>query len=238
VNTRINPTLNGPPHLGHAYLALVNQHAARSTGGRFILRGEDDQTSWLRLHTQEQMRAWGRDWLRDLAWLGIVPDEYIVESLQARVVDAAIRRAWPNERDTGLFHFAPQVVGDTAEHYPYTVYLTARVAYLDHMAGVDCVIVGHDLLSRYSLYCYVCETLGLPIPRQVFLPRLVYDDGGQVGAVSKHGGAMRIVALREAGMQPGRVLELLRRACLKDWQGEWSLDNIQPRPALLKEWFE
>lgn len=236
MNTRINPTLNGRPHLGHAYLALVNQHEAHASGGRFILRGEDNQASWLKVHTLQEMQSWGREWVRDLAWLGIAPDEVAMESALDDGAWRAVHAHWPRARDTGEFPHVPRVVGDTAEHYPYTLALTAKVACLDYMQCVGHVIVGHDLLSRYSLYCYCCEVMGIPVPPQTFLPRLVYDDGRQIGPVSKHGGALRICDLRDAGRSPDWVMGILRAACLADPSGPWSPGNIRPRPAILEAW--
>lgn len=232
-STRLNPTANGLPHLGHAYLALCNQHIAQSTGGRFILRCEDDQTAWLRLHTLQEMQDFGRGWLRDLTWLGILPDEFVLESSLADEAWRAVHAHWPNAHDTGEFPYAPEVIGETADPFPYTLALTAKVAWLDAYHGINRVIVGDDLRSRFSLYCYCCEVMGLPVPRQTFVPRLVCDNGGQIDSVSKTGGQWKIATLRERGMQPLEVLELLRRACLKDWGGAWSLDNIAAQPMLL-----
>lgn len=238
MNTRINPTANGLPHLGHAYLALVNQHEARRTGGRFILRCEDDQTSWSKLHTADEMREFSRGWLRDLSWLGIVPDEFVLESTLADEAWHAVHLHWPNAHDTGVFPHVPQVAGDTAEHYPYALALTAKVAYLDWRHEVGRLIVGHDLLSRYSLYCYCCEVMGLPIPRQTFLPRLVCDQGGQIDSVSKTRGEWKLAALRERGVTPGQVMEMLRMACLNDPRRPWEIENIIPRPTVFGDWLE
>jgi glutamyl/glutaminyl-tRNA synthetase len=222
--------------LGHVYLALANRHAAVSTGGRWVLRGEDDQTSWLRTLSREDMRRFGRDWLVDLSWLGLIPDEFVFESTLAAGADDAVRRVWPDAFDSGIFEHTPRVIGDTAEFYPYTLYLTARVAWMDAVCNVDHVIVGHDLLSRYGLYCHCCERMGLPIPKQTFVPRLTYDHGGQIDAVSKTDGRWKVATLRDRGYTPDRVMEVLRHACLRDRGGEWSLDNIQPHPILLEEW--
>lgn len=68
VVTRFAPSPSGHLHLGHAYAALFAEQAARTVGGRFLLRVEDidstrcraeydralqDDLRWLRLHWEE-----------------------------------------------------------------------------------------------------------------------------------------------------------------------------------------
>jgi glutamyl-Q tRNA(Asp) synthetase len=64
VVTRFAPSPTGDLHLGHAYAALVGWHAARSAGGRFLLRIEDIDRSRCRPEFTAGI-------LRDLAWLGL-----------------------------------------------------------------------------------------------------------------------------------------------------------------------
>lgn len=63
---RFAPSPNGRLHLGHAFSALVNAEAAVRTGGTFLLRMEDIDTTRCRPEFE-------RGILDDLAWLGIVP---------------------------------------------------------------------------------------------------------------------------------------------------------------------
>jgi len=68
VRVRIAPSPTGDPHVGTAYIGLLNYIYARQRGGKFILRIEDtDQSRFIA--TSEQMIF---DALR---WLGIVWDE-------------------------------------------------------------------------------------------------------------------------------------------------------------------
>jgi len=68
VRTRIAPSPTGDPHVGTAYVALVNYCFARRHGGTFILRIEDtDQAR----STSESERAI----LASLRWLGLAWDE-------------------------------------------------------------------------------------------------------------------------------------------------------------------
>ena len=67
VVTRFAPSPTGQLHLGHAYAALFAESAARETGGRFLLRIEDIDTSRARPDFERAI-------LEDLAWLGVTWD--------------------------------------------------------------------------------------------------------------------------------------------------------------------
>jgi glutamyl-Q tRNA(Asp) synthetase len=64
VVTRFAPSPTGRLHLGHAHSALLGWHAARGTGGRFLLRIEDIDPVRCRPEYTEAI-------LEDLAWLGL-----------------------------------------------------------------------------------------------------------------------------------------------------------------------
>jgi glutamyl-tRNA synthetase len=68
VRTRIAPSPTGDPHVGTAYVALVNYAFARQHGGQFLLRIEDTDRA---RSTPESERAI----LRSLRWLGLEWDE-------------------------------------------------------------------------------------------------------------------------------------------------------------------
>lgn len=62
--TRFAPSPTGYLHLGHAYSALLSFDAARATGGRFLLRLEDIDTTRCRPEFDAGI-------LEDLGWLGL-----------------------------------------------------------------------------------------------------------------------------------------------------------------------
>lgn len=66
--TRFAPSPTGLLHLGHAYSALVAHDAARSVGGRYLLRIDDLDSGRVR----DEYR---RGIAEDLDWLGLTPDE-------------------------------------------------------------------------------------------------------------------------------------------------------------------
>src|ERR1700760_3640025 len=65
---RFAPSPNGYLHLGHAYSALLNFDLARRTGGRFLLRIEDIDTTRCKPEFETGIYD-------DLAWLGIAWEE-------------------------------------------------------------------------------------------------------------------------------------------------------------------
>jgi glutamyl-tRNA synthetase len=66
--TRFAPSPTGSLHLGNARTALLNELAARASGGRFVLRVEDTDAE----RSDEQRLG---ELLRDLHWLGLEWDE-------------------------------------------------------------------------------------------------------------------------------------------------------------------
>ena len=68
VRTRIAPSPTGDPHVGTAYVALINYCFAKKYGGRFVLRIEDTDRA---RSTPESERAI----LSSLRWLGLSWDE-------------------------------------------------------------------------------------------------------------------------------------------------------------------
>jgi glutamyl-Q tRNA(Asp) synthetase len=65
---RFAPSPNGYLHLGHALSALINFEMARATGGRFLLRIEDIDTTRCRPQYEDGI-------YEDLAWLGLTWEE-------------------------------------------------------------------------------------------------------------------------------------------------------------------
>jgi glutamyl-Q tRNA(Asp) synthetase len=65
---RFAPSPNGYLHLGHAFSALLNYDLAQQTGGRFLLRIEDIDSSRCRPEFEVTLRD-------DLTWLGIKWEE-------------------------------------------------------------------------------------------------------------------------------------------------------------------
>jgi len=232
MNTRINPTTNGLMHLGHAYMALVNHHAAHSTGGRFVVRYDDNQVNWIAKLGQDRMRHFAHSWARDLMWLGVEPDEICYQSEMEPQVRAAIHRVMPGYDDMMEYNIVARATWTDAALYPYAPFLTAEVVYLDAMSGINLLIAGEDLLPRHNLYCHMAHVFGFHQIQHIYIPRLVAVRGGQLDNVSKTNGAHKVSAMRDRGMSAEEVIQLLRRSCLVNPDGDWSVDNLLQRPII------
>lgn len=68
VRTRVAPSPTGDPHLGTAYVALINYAYAKKHDGEFILRIEDTDRKRSTLESERMI-------LRSLRWLGLAWDE-------------------------------------------------------------------------------------------------------------------------------------------------------------------
>lgn len=82
--TRFAPSPTGCLHLGHAWSALVAHTRARELGGRYLLRIDDIDAGRVRQAYRDAID-------RDLAWLGLSPDEPpLVQSRRAPAYAAAL----------------------------------------------------------------------------------------------------------------------------------------------------
>jgi glutamyl-Q tRNA(Asp) synthetase len=84
-STRFAPSPTGLLHLGHAYSATIGHAIASSAGGRWLLRIEDIDTTRCRPEFTTAI-------LHDLAWLGLTPDEVVVQSTRRAAHQAALGR--------------------------------------------------------------------------------------------------------------------------------------------------
>ena len=231
--TRFEPTASGPLHLGHLYLILVNQHEARESGGRFVFRVDDNSPEWVWRVGQARMQEYIDGYRRDLEWLGIEPDIWLLQSeLHDEVVELRRLLAPDWKAEERVMFTVPWVPGDDqVVYYPYAPYLTIDRVIMDTYSGVTYLIRGADLLTEHNLYLHLCDRLGLPAPRCVYLPRLKLASGSELlGNISKTSGGHSIESYRSQGTSPEYLLESLKLACLKDPGGEWSVSNVRREP--------
>lgn len=234
-NYRINPTLNGPMHIGHLGLALFNESMAHAEGGKFIFRGEDNQASWLLLHTLEEMQDIGMQWLAELSLLGVHVDSIYFESDVERDGEIAriIHKYYPNAVDNGNMPYVPQMAGSCVTYYPYALYLTAKTVLMDYMNGISTVLVGEDLMSRADFYYHLCEVFGIPNPpRYLCIPRLkLSETHDELSQVSKTNGSFSIQSLMQSN-EPRDIVKFVASNYLKDVKAGWNLDNLNPNPVI------
>lgn len=88
-------------------------------------------------------------------------------------------------------------------------YMLAVVAD-DAAMGIDEVLRGDDLIDATHGQIALQRALGLPTPRHVHVPLVVAEDGRRL---AKRHGDTRLCALREAGVEAGRIVGLLAWWC-------------------------
>jgi glutamyl/glutaminyl-tRNA synthetase len=243
--TRFNPTTNGPLHIGHLYMILVNEAEAHATeGGKFIIRFDDTQEAYLYGVSWDGHRLTANEIIdvknhmaADLDWLGIKVDEWqsqiTMEVRMRELLDHLTGGVFPPVRQCYTSQMNPEMHWCNFDvGYPYFPQLTAEKVLYDFLSGSNLLIRGDDLLDEWSLYNYFCDIWGMPMPRQVFLKRLQAHDGAEFLDVSKTRGGNTIRSFKEAGWRPEQLIESLAYACLIDPEGPWLIDNLKQEPKI------
>jgi len=235
-NTRFNPTTNGELHIGHAYMALVNQDEARRGNGKFIVRFEDNNRDWLWRVAHDKQMEYAQGMIDDLAWLGVIADEYQYQSQMQEQLHESLLFLNDGElkeeyriKFEGLTPCVPYLNYGIAAYNPH---LTAERVIYDAISNITYVIRGEDLITEYALYYNFCDRWGIPRPEHAYLARLTMADGADMlPQISKTTGNNKIKSFRESGMKADELLEKLRKACLKNPDGEWVINNLKARPV-------
>ena len=237
--TRFNPTTNGGLHIGHAYTALVNQHEAHASGGKYILRFDDNTRYWIHaLGGRAAMAEIAKGQQEDLEWLGITADQIVCQSEQEPEVLAFLAASkWHHVVDHGVWNAirAHVVSNPPMEPFGLTSFISAERVVSDHMLGANLLIRGMELLSEDGHYLYLCALFGFEPPEKWYIPRLMTATASDLGDVSKTAGNWKIRDVRERGHSPELVRWILCESCLVDSWGPWSLDNLRARPVLTRE---
>jgi len=234
MNTRFNPTANGRLHLGHLYLILLNRQAATDNGGRFICRFDDVQDYWVERLGCEQLQRNCELIIEDLEWMKI-RTSYSWQSRENKKNEKLIQSLGEVSRMIPILENDPRIahIMNQDRPYPYVPYLTAVKVAQDYWEQINPLIRGDDLVTEFSLYCYFCETLGFPIPKMHYVPKLLQASGEDISDMSKTAGDNKIDDYRKAGYQPGDLIEILRCSCLEVPQLGWNIRNIKKHPILI-----
>lgn len=226
-NTRFCPTTNGPLHLGHLYLCLVNQAEAHRAGGKFVLRFDDTQRSWNFIYTPAQVNDIKRGMLDDLAYFGVVPD--VVDSqadmmpkVEHWMEDYFQYHPRPEERGSPPGAF---LAGCGHHFYPYTERLTCEKVIMDLFECITYLIRGMDLITEDCLYGHFCALFNIWHPITIYLPRL--DCGREV---SKSQGNFQLRDFIHRGVNPDELVNNLAHDCLT--KPGWYVYNVQRDPQL------
>lgn len=253
MNTRFNPGATGSLHVGHIYMALLNEHMAHDSGGKFHVRFVDEPV-WAgsRPCTPKEAAEFSLLQLDELEWMGLDIDSISYQSdMEQRMllflansnfrmpIDSAARGYYsgshPDIRVHPVIHGPPLSVQHTVEKVVY-----------DNWEGSDLVIRGTEWIVEHWLYMYFCALFGFPYPKCYYVPRLLaasdktgslwVDDSlleeGALREISKTLGNWRVEDFRREGITPEEVRYVLREACLWDSAGPWNADNLVDQPRL------
>ena len=231
VVTRFNPNVNGPLHLGHLYMALVNEAYAHDRQGAFVVRFDDTNPGAIRL-SPEKNRAIANRQREDLEWMEVCVDMWqfqsdLIANTQERlqVLDPLALQEEPEKFELPTFI---RMVGTNWIPMYYTPLQSATRVLMDYSIGATHIIRGEEFCVELSLYHHYCYLFELPAPKFFFLPRLQ----GPHGDISKTEGGYTIAGFRSAGYKPEDVRELLQVACLIWPHNGWDLINLKREPRI------
>lgn len=247
-NTRFCPTTNSLLHIGHLYVAKVNQTEAYLNGAKFFVRFDDDQQYWndFRKVDAEKIKNESK---KDFEWAGLPVDEYFSEKEMKDSTDELLKKFKYKKFNTlsyGLTHIYLPEMPDSLNAgrlpdkaladksvYPFVPDLTAIKVVNDCLNDVRLLIRGMDLITEFSLYNYYCMAWDLIVPKQVFLPKLqLMENKDSISSISKTLGNFSIKSFRDKGFKAEDLWNVLAEACLVDPNGSWTVNNIKNMPIV------
>ena len=245
--TRLCPTCNadkrGCLHVGHLYCALVNAYEAHNSGGKFGVRFDDTQGSWLWVCGQQDIDDSKFCIRRELSWFGIIPDwwssqsELMPKCKEFLLIASHSQNKSKEHQCKVLKRWFPKPVFsdyDCAEAigihhcYPPDRRLTTEHVLMDAMENCSWIIRGNDLLNEDNLYWNIGHELGLMRVRRSYLPRLIF----QGDEISKTLGNFKLEEFIQRKIDPKEVISNLAIDCLKDPDQGWAYDNLKLSPTL------
>jgi glutamyl/glutaminyl-tRNA synthetase len=244
LNLRFSPTTNGPLHIGHAYICLLQEAYAHRTGGKFQVRFDDNMAVWVARIGEAELDYYAEQARRDIEWCGIQVDDWVSQ----RAMEGVVRRQIRDWRHTPIAfphpHHSAYWIGH-GEMFPYAPYETLEKVILDWHTSCNCIVRADDLLTEFSLYYYLCQMFNLAHPDLIYVPRMRADDGSQIGSsVSKTEGGYALADYRKMAWSPAQVRELAAESALIDPSEGWTFENLRERPRVaygvgdLARWIE
>lgn len=218
MNTRFRPTPNSYPHIGHAWVAWKNYEAARGTGGEFNLIFDDltHKAQCLDLDSVN-INHIKKAWVEQLTWLFGEPPDKVLHSADntERHTIACEELGIRIPRQRGVMRFTGDPVHEaTINANPLVISAThpwlvvARVVD-DFEANVTGFIRGMDLIGEMGLYEFISQRLGGRTVRQLYIPTVTREQYKAGAKESKSNGAASLFDLRDAGYQPGDIIDTL-----------------------------
>ena len=239
VNTRFNPTVNGLLHVGHLLHIMVNAYEAQSTGGRFVVRFDDNQAYWNNLLGVDQVDIYREKMKRDIE-VFVKVDEFSSQVIDYTYVVDILRDTTPElarlKLPSDKYYHVPEWPADPGETYfPYAPLFTAEKVWIDHDEGTNWLIRGEDLLTEFGIYEYFVELFEYREMRHTYLPRVMIYDGHKFIHIAKSQGDKYSIQNMLDHYAPRNILEKLRKGCLKDPEGQWTADNVALEPRFFYE---
>lgn len=239
-NTRFNPTVNGPLHIGHLYVIKVNEAMAHDFGhhGKFTMRFDDNQKFYQMMRPADEMDRLKIEMRSDVEWAGVKVDawtsqlslEQTTKSFLQRFNNGPLKVIEPFQHRN-----LPDIISATIVPFPYAPVFTAEKVILDTLDYITWLIRGEDLIDEYSLYTYFCDIWDLHNPEHVYLPRLLLDHKTEliedITVVSKTAGKNTIREYRLQGWTPKQLIDKLADSCLKKPEMGWNIENIKEQPV-------
>lgn len=228
-NTRFNPTISGQLHVGHLYMALVNEAEAHRSGGEFIVRVDDVQPNWCHWIKEEQRDQYYLEYQEQLSKFMHI-DAWYRQSTMPKpreiVGDHPLLNKWRIGFDQDHNVEYPKKLGYGWNGYS-PLYLVNKVI-LDYYTKTTLLIRGENLIGESSLYEHFLSEIGLLRVYHIYLPHLETPDTNVT--ISKTRGGYTIQKQLDAfGVE--ETLERLRDSCLVNPNGEFFVSNIKSNPV-------
>jgi len=229
-NTRFNPTITGPLHIGHLYMALVNEFEAHRTGGKFYVRVDDTQPHWSFKIGKKRREKYYLEYREQLD-LFLSIDGWHRQSQMPKPKDIIgkhpILKRYPRLFENGVDVEYQERFGRSLNGYN-PEYIVRKIVW-DFYEKTNWLIRGEELMAEANLYSHFVEEIGLPRVYQIYLPHLERKESGE--RVSKSAGTYGLAKQIDAFGIEG-TLSRLRESCLVDLEGEFVIDNIKRQPIV------
>jgi glutamyl/glutaminyl-tRNA synthetase len=213
MNTCFVPTPYRDPHIGHAWVAWNNWYHAVRSGGKFVCIFDDDVYHLQNLDFQGySVEASVAEWVRQLTWLGCVPDEVVISSDNHEAHEAALAQLGL-KMPTAMFgeswigHMIRHPATGAQEDYYHPAIVALHVVD-DALASVDAFWGGWEFIGERELYDHFTRALGYRAIYQTYLPEVRREK--QPTKESKSLGAPTLFDLRDIGYSPQEIIDTLR----------------------------
>jgi len=237
-NLRFNPTACGNLHMGHLYIALVNEKEAHKSGGEFIVRIDDTQRYWIHHIGKKGMAQYASEYRQQLSMFMTI-DKWLCQSTMPSLSDIVgeteIGKITPKQK---WFYdiIADWIPDKNMPVYPYAPYLTYEKVVWDFYSGVNWIIRGEDLVTEAALYNFYVDMIGITHMKQTYLPRLRASGRGELTGTNinlsktftKYILQKQIDLLGVEG-----VIHWLKKSCLINPDGDFFVDNIKWNPTVV-----